>query len=318
MIRVFISFLLSFIIVFAAMPSFIKFLKKLHFKQSVSEYSLKEYQEKGATPIMGGVLFILVPVFVTLCLTIPTYFNFELLILIMVYVGYGLIGFIDDYLISVKKNNDGLKASHKFLLQIILAIIFFIIYRNNANLDITLLFSKKVIHLGPLYVVLILFMFAGASNAVNLTDGMDGLAAGCEVITLVPFFLYAMHAQRMDIMIFVAGIIGALLAYLYYNVTPAKVFMGDTGSLALGAILAGLAMVLKKEMALIVIAGVFVIETLCVMIQIGSVKLRHKRVFPYTPIHYAFVMKGMKEEQVVHMFWICALIFAIIGYFLGL
>ena len=94
--------------------------------------------------------------------------------------------------------------------------------------------------------------------------------------------------------------------------------MGDTGSLALGAILAGLAMVLKKEMALIVIAGVFVIETLCVMIQIGSVKLRHKRVFPYTPIHYAFVMKGMKEEQVVHMFWICALIFAIIGYFLGL
>ncbi|MBR2825596.1 MAG: phospho-N-acetylmuramoyl-pentapeptide-transferase [Solobacterium sp.] len=318
MIRVFLGFILSLLIVFVTMPSFINYLKKLHFKQSVSEYSLKEYQEKGSTPIMGGILFIVVPVIITICLTIPNYFNFELFILIMVYIGYGLIGFIDDYLISVKKNNDGLKASHKFLLQILLAIIFFLIYRNHASTDITLLFSKKVIHLGWFYMILVLFMFAGASNAVNLTDGMDGLAAGCEVISLVPFFLYAMHAQRMDIMIFVASIIGALLAYLYYNVTPAKVFMGDTGSLALGAILAGLAMVLKKEMALIVIAGVFVIETLCVIIQIGSVKLRHKRVFPYTPIHYAFVMKGMKEEKVVHLFWLCALIFAIIGYFLGL
>ena len=318
MIRVFLGFILSLLIVFVTMPSFINYLKKLHFKQSVSEYSLKEYQEKGSTPIMGGILFIVVPVIITICLTIPNYFNFELFILIMVYIGYGLIGFIDDYLISVKKNNDGLKASHKFLLQILLAIIFFLIYRNHASTDITLLFSKKVIHLGWFYMILVLFMFAGASNAVNLTDGMDGLAAGCEVISLVPFFLYAMHAQRMDIMIFVASIIGALLAYLYYNVTPAKVFMGDTGSLALGAILAGLAMVLKKEMALIVIAGVFVIETLCVIIQIGSVKLRHKRVFPYTPIHYAFVMKGMKEEKVVHLFWFCALIFAIIGYFLGL
>lgn len=318
MMRVLLGFILSLVIVFVAMPSFIKFLKKLSFKQSVSVYSLKEYQEKGATPIMGGILFIVVPVFVTLCLTIPNIINFELMILILVYVGYGLIGFIDDYLISVKKNNDGLLPRYKFGLQILLAVIFFLVYREHANLDITLLFTKQTISLGFFYFILILLMFAGASNAVNLTDGMDGLAAGCEVIALIPFFLFALHKGRIDIMIFVASVIGALLAYLYYNVTPAKVFMGDTGSLALGALLAGLAMVLKKEMALIVIAGVFVIETLCVMIQIGSVKLRHKRVFPYTPIHYAFVMKGMKEPEVVHMFWLCGVIFAVIGYFLGL
>lgn len=317
-VRMLLSLFSSFILVFLLMPPFIKFLKKLSFKQSVSIYSLKEYQEKGATPIMGGILFICIPVIITLLLTIGVNFNFELLILLVVYVGYGLIGFIDDYLIAVKKNNDGLKASHKFALQVLLAIIFFAIYRTHAQLEVTLLFSKKVVPLGWFYGILVLFMFAGASNAVNLTDGMDGLAAGCEIITLVPFLIYSIQMERYEIAIFIYSVLGALLAYLYYNVTPAKVFMGDTGALALGALLGGLAMILKKEMALIIIAGVFVIETLCVMIQIGSVKLRHKRVFPYTPIHYAFVMKGMKEPTVVHRFWLVACIFAIVGYFLGL
>ena len=161
-------------------------------------------------------------------------------------------------------------------------------------------------------------MFSGASNAVNLTDGMDGLAAGCMVTALVPFWIYALIQKEFGIAVFVAALLGALFGYLKFNIKPAKIFMGDTGSLALGAVLAALAMLLKKEMALIVIGGIFVIETLCVMIQIGSVKLRGKRVFPYTPIHYAFVIKGMGERQVVHWFWLVSLGFAIIGFFLGL
>ncbi|MBP3892011.1 MAG: phospho-N-acetylmuramoyl-pentapeptide-transferase [Solobacterium sp.] len=312
------AFILSLGIVIFIMPFWIDYLKKVSFNQNVSEYSLQEYKDKAKTPIMGGVIFILVPVFLTILFNWNQLHSLRLWILLLSFVGYGLIGFVDDYLIVVKHNNDGLKPRYKFLLQVLLAIIFFLIYQREADLSITLLFSKRIIPLGIFYGPLVLLMFSGASNAVNLTDGMDGLAAGCMVTALVPFWIYALIQKEFGIAVFVAALLGALFGYLKFNIKPAKIFMGDTGSLALGAVLAALAMLLKKEMALIVIGGIFVIETLCVMIQIGSVKLRGKRVFPYTPIHYAFVIKGMGERQVVHWFWLVSLGFAIIGFFLGL
>ncbi len=317
-VKLVMGFLISLACVLVLMPAFIDFMKRISFNQTVSEYALDEYKEKAKTPIMGGVMFIIVPVVISLAMTENPLADLDLMIVLITYVGYGLIGFIDDFLIAVKHDNDGLLPRYKFLLQVVLALIVFLIYRNDATLDVTLLFTKKKIELGIFYILLILFMFSGASNAVNLTDGMDGLAAGCELFALIPYLLFAIRQGKTSIAIFIGCMLGALIGYLHFNLKPAKIFMGDTGSLALGAVLAALAMVMKKELSLIIIGGVFVIETLCVMIQIGSVKLRHKRVFPYTPIHYAFTVKGVPEEKVVRYFWVCAIICAVIGGFIAL
>jgi phospho-N-acetylmuramoyl-pentapeptide-transferase len=314
-----IAFIVSLFAVLFLMPYLIDYLKGLSFNQNVSEYSLQEYKEKAKTPIMGGVLFIVVPVIVTIVETLLLHhFRVDAAIILIVFAGYGLIGFIDDYLIVVKKNNDGLKPGLKFLMQLALAAIFFWLYRSHAVLDVRIPFLNKTVYFGALYSVLILFMFTGASNAVNLTDGMDGLAAGCTVFALIPYLVFGIMQGNHGAVIFIASLLGALFGYLKYNIKPAKIFMGDTGSLALGAALAAIAMVEKQELTLIMAGGVFVIETLCVMIQIGSVKLRHKRVFPYTPIHYAFTVKGVPEEKVVRYFWVCAIICAVIGGFIAL
>lgn len=300
------------------MPHWIDYLKKLSFNQSVSEYSLEEYKEKAKTPIMGGVLFIVIPILVTILFDPKGAFALENTIVLLTFLMYGLIGFIDDFLIVIKHNNDGLSPWQKFGMQIFMAIVFYVIYRNHADLAIHIPFTDHAWVLGGFYGVLILFMFAGSSNAVNLTDGMDGLAAGCMTLSLIPFLVFCLQQSKFTLATFICALEGALLGYLHFNVKPARIFMGDTGSLALGAVLAALAMVTKKELALIVIGGVFVIETLCVIIQISSVKLRHKKVFPYTPIHYAFVIKGMGERQVVHLFWLAAFLFMLAGLWVGL
>ena len=312
------GFLISLCIVLVSMPSLIQYLKRLSLRQSVSEYALEDDQKKAGTPIMGGLLFIIVPIIVTIAANLSVLHDTDTMIVLLAFAGYGLIGFIDDYLIAVKKNNDGLLPKQKFLMQLVLAVVFFLIYRSSAELEIPVPFTGRAIHTGWLYAVLILFMFTGASNAVNLTDGMDGLAAGCSFIALIPFGIFAWLQGRAGLCIFVASLMGALLGYLYYNKKPARIFMGDTGSLALGGVLAALAMVLKKELALIFVGGIFVVETLCVIIQLTSVKLRHKRVFPYTPIHYAFRLKGMPEVSIVKMFWLVEAVFALIGLWIGL
>lgn len=318
MVKLLICFVVSLAAVLAVMPSFIVYLKKLSFRQSVSDYALEDDKKKAGTPIMGGVMFILVPVIVTLVVSFYDGINIEIVTVLLAYVGYGLIGLIDDYLIAVKKNNDGLTPKQKFLMQLGLAVLFFILYINHAKTDVRLLFSNKEIHLGYFYFLLVLFMFTGTSNAVNLTDGMDGLAAGCSIFAVIPFLVFCIVQEKMTVAAFCVSLIGALLGYLYYNKKPARVFMGDTGALALGGVLAALAMITKNELGLIVIGGVFVIETLCVIIQQVAVRTIHKRVFIYTPIHYAFRIKGMAETDIVKMFWIAEALFAVIGLFLCL
>lgn len=311
-------FVLSLSIVLVMMPFLIQYLKKLSFKQTVSEYALEDDKKKAGTPIMGGILFIIVPVVLTLIFVKGIFHDLDTLIVLLAFMGYGLIGFVDDFLIAVLKNNEGLKPLHKFLMQVLLAVIFFMLYRSHASLEIILPITHIVIPLGIAYFFLVLFMFAGSSNAVNLTDGMDGLSSGVSIIALVPYLVITLKQEKIGLAIFVVCLIGALLGYLYYNKKPARVFMGDTGSLALGGVLAALAMITKTELLLILIAGVPVIETLCVMIQIGSVKIRHKKVFPYTPIHYAFRIKGMPEVSIVRMFWLVEAILAGIGLFIGI
>ncbi|MBO7703326.1 MAG: phospho-N-acetylmuramoyl-pentapeptide-transferase, partial [Solobacterium sp.] len=214
---------------------------------------------------------------------------------------------------------------YKFLMQVVLAAVIYFIYRNSVgDLSVRIPFTNSSLYLGHFYAVLILLMFSGASNAVNLTDGMDGLAAGCAVCSFTVFLILAFRDHHTVMVCFIASLIGSLIGYLYYNVKPAKVFMGDTGSLALGGALAACAMVLKQEIALIVIGGVFVLDTLSCMIQIGSVKLRHKRVFPYTPYHYTFVLPkekkgfGLGEVQTVHIIWTAAAVFALLGLLIAL
>ena len=312
-VRLILAFIISLILVLIGMPKLIDYLKKISFNQTVSEYSLKEYKEKAKTPTMGGILFIVVPIIVTLFLAKGVLADLKMLVILLSFAGYGLIGFIDDYIIVIKRDNEGLRPKQKFIMQLLLAIIFFIIYRNNVSLDITIPIIKVVLPLSWLYSILVFFMFTGASNAVNLTDGMDGLAAGCSFISYIAFLIIALCMKEYQVAIFISSLLGALLGYLHYNVSPAKIFMGDTGSLALGAGFAAIAMVLKQELLLIIIGGVFVWETLCVIIQISSVKIRKKRVFKYTPIHYSFVLDGISEKRVVRSFWLLSLICAVIG-----
>ena len=311
------GFMISLVLVLITMPKLIDYLKKLSLKQTVSEYALEDDKKKAGTPIMGGILFILVPVIVSLVLSPSSLSDRKMWIVLLAFVGYGCIGFVDDYLIAIRKNNDGLTPGKKFAMQIVLAAIVFLLY-HDQDLSIAIPFTDVSLNLGWGYAILVLFMFAGSSNAVNLTDGMDGLSSGVTVIALIPFAILAVMQKQYNLVLLILSLVGGLLGYLHYNKKPAKIFTGDTGSLALGGILAALAMVLKKEIALIFIAGVPVIETLCVLIQQISVRTRHKRVFIYTPIHYAFRIKGMPEVSIVHMFWAVEALLALSGLFVAL
>ena len=308
---------LSFIVSFFLYPHFITYLNQRQHQQIVSEYSLDSFKAKAKTPSLGGVLFVLVPVLVFGALFPKALLKAEVLLVVLVFLAYALIGFADDYKIILEKNNKGISARIKFFLQLLLAGIFYFFFRQYLSSSITIYGLNWTIDLGFLYILFVLFVFTGSSNAVNLTDGMDGLAGGTSLIALVPFAVFAYRQGNLEIFAFVLALLGSLVAYLWYNKQPARIFMGDTGSLALGAVLAALALVLKQEISFIVIAGVFIFETLCVIIQIGSVKLFKRRVFKYTPIHYSFTLSGWKEQQVVRFFWGLALAFMVIGLLMG-
>lgn len=312
-VKMILGFLVSLTAVMIAMPPFIKYLKKLSFKQSVSIYALADDRKKAGTPIMGGILFIIVPILVSIISSPQELTDLDTWIVILAFAGYGLIGFIDDYLIAIKKNNDGLTPMKKLFLQILLAVVFFVIYRSHAELAIAVPFVDHPVPLGWGYFILILVMFAGSSNAVNLTDGMDGLASGVSILALIPYVVICAMQGRIGLSVLTCSLLGALFGYLYYNKKPARVFMGDTGSLALGGILAGLAMITKTELLLIIIAGVPVLETVCVIIQQIAVRTVHHKVFVYTPVHYAFRIKGVPEKTVVILFWIAEALFAGLG-----
>lgn len=308
-----VGFLVSLGLCLVAYPLFIPFLHKLKYGQTVSEYMPSQTKKTG-TPTMGGVIFIAVPLLTTLLF--PNVWSDPKVILIaLAFVGYGIIGFIDDYIIVVTKNNAGLSARSKLLMQIVLSVVFYLIYQGNVSTEVS--FMNWTIDLGVLYILLVILLFASCTNAVNLTDGMDGLAGGTVFISYVPFVLFAIHQAEYNVALFVICIMGALLAYLCFNSHPARIFMGDSGSLALGGVLAALGLVLKKELIIIVIGFVFLVETASVMLQIASVKLRGKRILKCSPIHYHFELCGMKEQHVVYMGYIVGIICAVLGYFIG-
>ena len=298
-------------------PLFINYLNKRQHQQIVSEFSLESFKAKAKTPSLGGVLFVLIPVFSLVVLYPKSMLDTRIVLVLLVYCAYGLIGFIDDYKIILERNNKGLSARVKFMMQLILAIIFYFIFRQELSSSIDLPFTDLNIDLGVLYALFVLFIFTGSSNAVNLTDGMDGLAGGTSLMALVPFAIFAYLQNEVYVFAFICALMASLIAYLWFNKHPARIIMGDTGALALGAVLAAIALVLKQEFSFVFIMAVFIYETLCVMIQIGSVKLFKKRVFKYTPIHYSYTLSGWKETNVVYFFWFLGFVSMVVGLWLG-
>lgn len=314
-----IGFLVTLVVVVLIMPKMIDFLHKIKFGQTEREEGLDSHKKKNGTPTMGGIVFIVIPVVVFLltCLAGWQELNLNAWILILAYVGYGLIGFIDDYIIVVKKDNTGLKPKTKFLLQSILAVVFFLLYQSNSELSIWIPIWNHTISLGFLYFILVFIMFTAETNAVNLTDGLDGLCAGQMIIALLPFVVFAFIQDFNNVAYLLLLVIASLLGYLKFNKHPAQIFMGDTGSLALGGIFAATGMVLKQEILLVLIGLVFVCETLSVIIQVTYYRKTKKRIFKMAPLHHHFELSGWSETQVVTRFWLFGAICAVVGLLIG-
>ena len=315
-----IGFIISTLFGLVAIP----FLKKIKFGQKINVY-VDNHRSKSGTPTMGGIIFILPTIFtiLLLLLTKKIEFSVNLLIVIFVFLSYGLIGFIDDYLSIKKKVNEGLTVFQKLILQFIVAIVFYVLFRNftegESVLRITLLGLDW--NLGWFYGVFILFLLVGTSNAVNLTDGLDGLAGGLSAIAFLAFGLISWGSfwieGYQDIGIFCFVLVGSIMGFLVYNSHPAKVFMGDTGSLTLGATLATVAILTSHELSLAVVGGVFVIETLSVIFQVASYTLFKKRIFLMAPIHHHFERLGWRENDIVKLFWIGGFILSLLALIYG-
>lgn len=312
-----IAFGAGLIVTLLAMPVLIPFLHKIKFGQVEREEGLASHKAKGGTLTMGGIIFVIVPVLIMLILRPAAFVNTEMMIVILAYLGYAFIGFIDDFIIVVKKNNEGLKPSYKFALQSLLAVIFYLVYQSIAQTSIYLPVLHVTWEMGFLYFVLVFVMFTAESNAVNFTDGLDGLCAGTSMIALFPYVIFALVQEKYDLALFLLAVSGSLLGYLKFNLHPAKIFMGDTGSLALGGLFAASAMVLKQEVLLVIIGGVFLAEMLSVVIQVGYYKKTKKRIFKMAPLHHHFELSGYKETQVVILFWSAGVVCALIGLLLA-
>ena len=319
-LKIVLNFLVSFIVVVAVMPKAIRYLKKLKFGQVEREEGLQSHKAKGGTPTMGGTVFILCAIIVVYILNMTSLKNPYIHLLTFAFLGFGLVGFIDDYLIVVRKTNDGLKPLYKYALQSVVAIAFYILAKVfipqfDTAISIPLLHIE--VDIGWFYPILVYFMFTAGSNAVNLTDGLDGLATGLSMIAISVFVIFAIMNKDYEIAIYAMAVVGTLLGFMCFNYHPARIFMGDTGSLALGGFLAALAVLTRQELLFILIGGVFLVETLSVIIQVVSFKTRGKRVFKMAPIQHHFEMLGWTEQQVVISFWFLGFICGIIGIVLG-
>lgn len=313
-----IGFILSLGIVAIVMPFYIRLLKSLHYEQRVSEYALEEYKNKAKTPIMGGLLFVVVPIIV--CIVVyPNIINDKSALMIMLsYFLFFLVGFLDDILIILRNSNEGLNPKLKMLMQLGFGLLIVLVFKDILDTRIIIPIIDISIDLGYIiYAIFAVFVFTAESNAVNFTDGMDGLCAGVSAISLIAFLILAIYLKRYNVALIIACVEGGLIGYLYYNFFPAKIFMGDSGSLALGALFVAIAMVLKQELLLIIVGGVFLWEMICVCLQQLSVRLFHKRILKYTPIHYAFVIRGLKEKKVVLLFYALAIVCTVLGTLIG-
>ncbi|HDP79738.1 MAG TPA: phospho-N-acetylmuramoyl-pentapeptide-transferase [Spirochaetes bacterium] len=310
----------------------IRQLRRLRFQEEIRELGPESHRGKAGTPTMGG-LIILGAVLVSMLLW-GNFSNHYVTLLMAATVLLGILGFMDDYIKSIKKNKNGVPARMKLAIQVAVAfMVVMVIYLSPSEpKHLTQLFipffNEPVADMGTIWIVFAMVVIIGSSNAVNLADGLDGLAVGSVISVGVSLGIMAYltgHAKiaaylripfiphSAELTVFLSALVGASLGFLWFNSNPASVFMGDTGSLALGGIVGVVAVMIKKEVFLFIVGGVFVIETLSVIIQVVSYKLRGKRVFKMAPIHHHFELSGWPEQKVVVRVWILGIILAILG-----
>jgi len=309
-ITLIVSFLLSVILA----PIVIPYLRKMKFGQSIREEGPQSHQKKAGTPTMGGLIFLSSIIISTLALSF--YFDqltTQSIVLLVILVGFGLIGFLDDFIKVVMKRNLGLTSIQKLIGQILISVIaFFMLKQGPFDTSIAIPFTGMELSLGQFYIAFLIFWLVGFSNAVNLTDGLDGLVAGTATVAFATFGVLALAYEQTDIAIFTFSVAGALLGFLLFNKNPAKVFMGDTGSLALGGALAMVSILVKHELLLLLVGIIFVIETFSVILQVISFKTTGKRIFKMSPIHHHFELSGWSEQKIVTVFWAIGFIAAMI------
>lgn len=306
------SVLLAFIISFAIAPIIIPMLHKLKFGQNIREDGPQSHLKKQGTPTMGGIIFI-----ISTCIAMAIMIrnpHDEAKIALYALLAFGAIGFLDDGLKIIKKKNEGLKSSQKMALLVIVSTIFGYYASKKFGTDIMVPFLGTVTwNLKILFIPFIVFYFAAVTNAVNLTDGLDGL---CSSVTLLVMTFFAIVSYGMGcytLAIFCGILAGSLLGFLKYNSYPAQIFMGDGGSLALGGAIAAIAMILKLELIVVIVGGIYLVETLSVIIQVTSYKLTGKRVFKMAPLHHHFELKGWHESKIVAVFSIITVLLCLIG-----
>jgi phospho-N-acetylmuramoyl-pentapeptide-transferase len=325
--------LTALLISFILGPWLIERMKHIKLGQFIREEGPKSHQQKAGTPTMGGIL-------INVAIVIPTILwadirNPYIWIILFVTCAYGAIGFIDDYRKLAKKRNLGLTSKEKFAAQFIvallaaLAIAYLPMLKNNYSTAITFPFIKDVaLNLGILYIPFVMVVLVGASNAVNLTDGLDGLAIGSTLVAATTYTVLTYAAgnvkiadylriawvpQTGELAVFCGAMVGASLGFLWFNAHPAEIFMGDVGSLALGGAIGCLAVMIKQEILLVLVGGLFVMEALSVILQVASFKLTGRRIFKMSPLHHHFELSGWKETKVVVRFWIIAIMFAMLS-----
>ncbi|MBW1696000.1 MAG: phospho-N-acetylmuramoyl-pentapeptide-transferase [Deltaproteobacteria bacterium] len=322
--------LTAFLICVLLGPWVIRKLTALQIGQYVRDDGPRSHLQKAGTPTMGGALILFAVVVSTVLWTILT--NAYVWIALFVTVGYGFIGFIDDYLMQIKKRSKGLTVRKKLLMQFAFAIVtgLLVFVRPDFDTHVTIPFFKKISpDLGWGYVLFAALVIVGTSNAVNLTDGLDGLAIGPAIIVAATYMVFAYVAGHVkiadylqinyvagsgEIAVFCGAIAGAGFGFLWFNTYPAQVFMGDIGSLSLGGALGTVAVITKQEILLLVVGGLFVVEALSVIFQVGFFKMTNgRRIFRMAPLHHHFELKGWAEPKVIVRFWIISIILALIS-----
>ena len=301
--------IVTFLLTLVGIPAFIRYYRKAQITGQQMHEDVKQHQAKVGTPTMGGLVFLIATVVVSFLVALFTkQLTNNVGMILFILVLYGLVGFLDDFLKVFRKINEGLNPKQKFTLQVLGGIIFYLFYERGG--DILSVFGYPI-HLGWLYIIFALFWLVGFSNAVNLTDGIDGLASISVVISLSAYGVIAYLQNQMDLLLVIFTMIGGLLGFFIFNHKPAKVFMGDVGSLALGGMLAAISMALHQEWTLLIIGIVYVFETTSVMMQVSYFKLSGgKRIFRMTPVHHHFELGGLSgqgnpwsEWKVDFFFW---------------
>lgn len=305
---------LSFIITVILCPVVIPVLHRMKFGQPIREEGPQSHKKKEGTPTMGGVMILIGFVVSALLFAFG---NTSALAVILITIGYGIVGFIDDFLKVVKKQNEGLTPLQKIIFQLAVTVLFYIyIVKSGIGTDIYMPFTNGLyVDLGWFYAPFLFFVMVGTVNSVNLTDGLDGLASGVTVLVAV-FFAFVAAASKMAGLTYVCGaMIGALMGFLVFNCHPAKVFMGDTGSLALGGFVASVAILTKMPVMLVIVGLIYVCESVSVIMQVTYFKLtKGKRIFKMAPIHHHFELCGLAGIKVVQLFWIVTAVMCLVGY----